>query len=181
MTSLVGRNYARAIFELAAEAGSRDLVEEDLRAARDALCADPAVLDFLGNRLIGRTAKKAVIRSGLAGAVDESVLTLLFLLANRGRVRLLPEIVEEYERLALLARGVRRVRVGSPFALDAAHVQRIVGSLEARFGVRVELEVEIRPSLIGGVVAESEGKEIELSLAGVLKGMREAAREAGGR
>ena len=34
---------------------------------------------------------------------------------------------------------------------------------------RVELETDIRPSLIGGVVAESEGQEIEYSIEGELK------------
>ncbi len=174
MTSLVSRNYARALFELAVEAGTRDRVEEELRAVRDVLCVDPVVRDFLGNRLIGRTPKKAVIRSSFGAEIDPQVLTFLFLLADRGRVGLLPEIVEEYERLARLARGVRRVRVATPFPLDAAQVGRVVRSLEARFGVRVELETEIRPSLIGGVVAESEGKEIELSLEGGLRDLRTA-------
>jgi F0F1-type ATP synthase delta subunit len=35
----------------------------------------------------------------------------------------------------------------------------------------VELRTEVRPSLIGGVVAESEGQEIELSIQGQLKGL----------
>jgi F-type H+-transporting ATPase subunit delta len=171
MTSTVGRSYARALFELAVETGSRDGVEEDLRAARDVLYADTAVRDFLGNRLIGRTTKKAVIRAGLAGRIDERVLALLLLLAERGRVRLLGEIAEEFARLARLARGVRRVTVASAFALDDARRERITRSLEARYGGRVELETEIRPSLIGGFVAESEGQEIELSLQGGLKEM----------
>jgi F-type H+-transporting ATPase subunit delta len=173
MTSTVGRNYARALFELAREASALDGVEADIRAARDTLYTDRAVRDFLGNRLIGRTAKKAVIRAGLEGKVNENVLSLLFLLADRGRVRLLGEITEEFERLARLARGVRKVRVATAFALDAGQKDRVVRSLEARFGGRVELEVEVRPSLIGGMVAESEGQEMELSLEGSLKDLRE--------
>src|SRR6185295_5164526 len=120
MTSTVGRNYARALFELAREASALDAVEADIRAARDALYADRAVRDFLGNRLIGRTARKAVIRAGLEGKVHESVLSLLFLLADRGRMRLLGELTEEFERLARLARGVRRVRIATAFELDGA-------------------------------------------------------------
>ena len=173
MTSTVGRNYARALFELAREASVLDGVEADIRAARDTLYTDRAVRDFLGNRLIGRTAKKAVIRAGLEGKVHQDVLSLLFLLADRGRVRLLGEVTEEFERLARLARGVRRVRVATAFALDAGQRERVVRSLEARYSGRVELEVEVRPSLIGGMVAESEGQEIELSLEGSLKGLRE--------
>jgi F-type H+-transporting ATPase subunit delta len=173
MTSTVGRNYARALFELARETSTLDGVEGDIRASRDTLYADRAVRDFLGNRLIGRTTKKAVIRAGLEGKVDERVLSLLFLLADRGRVRLLGEIAEELERLARLERGVRKVRIATAFELDDAQRDNVVRSLEARYGGRVELEIEVRPSLIGGMVAESEGQEIELSLEGSLKGLRE--------
>jgi F-type H+-transporting ATPase subunit delta len=173
MTSTVGRNYARALFELGREASVLDEVEADIRAARDTLYADRAVRDFLGNRLIGRTTKKAVIRAGLEGKVDERVLSLLCLLADRGRVRLLGEITEELERLARLARGVRRVRIATAFALDAGEKEQVVRSLEARYGGRVDLEIEVHPSLIGGMLAESEGQEIELSLEGSLKDLRE--------
>ncbi len=179
MTSTVGRSYARALFELAAESGPVEGVQEDLRAARDALYSDATVREFLGNRLIGRTTKKDVIRSGLEGKVDGRVLTLLFLLADRGRARLLGEIVEEFERLARLARGVRKVRVASAFPLDAAQEARITRSLEARYGGKVDLEVEIRPSLIGGVVTDNEGHEIELSIEGQLKNLRVVAGRGG--
>lgn len=173
MTSTLGRNYARAIFDLAKETSSLDEVQSDLRAARDALHADVTVRDFLGNRLIGRTAKKALMRTGFEGKVDERVLTLLFLLVDRGRTRLLAEIMEEFERLSRLARGVRRVKVSSAFPLGEEEKGRLVRSLEARLGARVELETEVRPSLVGGVITESEGQEIEYSVQGELQSLKD--------
>jgi F-type H+-transporting ATPase subunit delta len=168
MTTTLGRNYARALFELARETSSLDDVEQDLRGVCQALHADPEVRAFLGNRLISRTARKSLFH-GFEGKIDQRVLTLLLLLVDRGRTQLLGEIGEEYERLARLARGVRRVKVYSPFPLGGEEKTRITRALEARMGVRVELETEIRASLIGGVVAESEGQEIEFSIEGRLK------------
>jgi F-type H+-transporting ATPase subunit delta len=177
VTSTIGRNYARALFDLAQETGSLDAVEQDLRAARAVLHDDRGAREFLGNRLIGRSTKKAVIRAGLEGKVDERVLTTLFIMADRGRMRLLGEMTEELERLARLARGVRKVTVASAFPLGAEEQARVGHALEARYGGTVEMVAEVRPSLVGGVVTASEGQEIELSIEGQLKRLRESLAE----
>jgi len=171
MTSGIARNYARALFDLAVETGDLLAVEADLNAARDLLHGEKAAREFLGNKLIGRTTKKNLIRQAFQGKVDSRLMILLSLLANRGRTDLLGEIAEEYERLSRLARGVRNVKVYSAFPLGKEEKALITRSLEERFKSSVDLRTEVRPSLIGGVVAESEGQEIELSIQGQLKGL----------
>jgi F-type H+-transporting ATPase subunit delta len=169
VTTLAGRNYARALFDLACEGGEMDAVEQDLRAARAALFDQVEVRAFLANRLIGRTMKKRMVRAAFEGAVDGRVLILLFLLADRGRTRLLGEISEEFERLSRLARGVRKVTLTTAFSLGEEEIRAVTLALEARLQARVELAVEVRPSLIGGVRAASEGREIEFSIEGRLR------------
>jgi F-type H+-transporting ATPase subunit delta len=176
MTSTVGRNYARALFDLAADASTRDALEQDIRAMRDTLFSDRDARGFLSNRLISKVTKKKLLRSAAEGSVDERVLTLLYLLVDRGRTALLGEICEEFERLCRMARGVRKVKVYSAFPLSGEEKTLITNGLQARLSAIVELEVELRPSLIGGVVAESEGQEIEFSIQGRL---RDLASQAG--
>jgi F-type H+-transporting ATPase subunit delta len=168
MTSILGRNYARALFDLATETGSLDAVEADLRATRDVLFTDRAARAFLANRLIARPTKKRLV-TPFEGKIDGRLLILLFLLVNRGRTRLLGEITEEFERLALLARGMRKVKVISAFPLSDAEKARVTASLSARSAARVALETEVRTSLIGGVGAASEGQEIEFTIEGQLR------------
>jgi F-type H+-transporting ATPase subunit delta len=171
MTSIVGRNYARALFELALETASTDDVEADLRAARDALFTDREVRGFLANRLISRSTKRKLVRAGFEGKTDPRLLILLFLMVDKGRTRLIGEVAEEFERLSNIARGVRKVRLFTAFPLDAEETGRLTRSLEKRFHARVELSIEVRPSLIGGVVAESEGQEIEFSIESQLRAL----------
>jgi len=173
MTSHVSRNYARALFDLAAETSSMDAMAEDLRAARDALWGNREARDFLSNRLISRVTKKNIVRAGLQGAVDERLVTFLFLMVDRGRAGLLGEVSEEFDRLCRLAHGIRRVTVASAFPLGAEEKTLLTRALEKRLSAVVELETEVRPSLIGGVVATSEGQEIEFSIEGRLKELAE--------
>lgn len=169
MTSAAGRAYARALFELASQRGVVEAVEQEARAARQVLFDDPAVRDFLSHRLIGRGTKKKAVRGAFEGSVDQHLLVLLFLLVDRGRTLLLGEIEEEFARLAMLARGVRKVTLTSAFPLDGEEAARVTRALEERLHARVELDVQVRPSLIGGVVAASEGREIEFSIEGRLR------------
>ena len=169
MTSAVARNYARALFQLAAEDSTTQAVERDLRAARDALYENAEARDFLASRVVGRLTKRRLVLSAFESKVDPRVLTLLLLVAERGRARLLGEIDDEYERLSRIARGVRRATIISAFPLGDEERDRIRGALEKRYGGTVELRMEIQPSLIGGVLALSEGQEIEFSASGQLR------------
>ena len=173
MTSGVARNYARALFELAVENSSVPQVETDLRAARDALYEDKEARDFLASRVVGRAPKRRLILSAFEGKVDSQVLTLLLLVAERGRARLLGEIDDEYERLSRIARGVRRATVLSAFPLGEEEKTRIRSALEGRYGGTVQLKTEVRPSLVGGVLALSEGQEIEFTVEGQLKDLHD--------
>ncbi len=173
MVSMIGRNYARAIFELASEDGHADAVGDDLLLLRDGLASDPSARGFLASRVVGKAAKRRLVSAVFSGRVDATLLTFLLVLVDRGRAALLPEIVEEYERLARRARGERQVTVWSPFPLDAEEQGRIREALEKRFRCGVVLDVRSRPELIGGVVAESEGQEFELSLEHDLKALAE--------
>ena len=179
MTTHLSRNYARALFDLAAETVSMDAVADDLRAARETLWGNREVRDFLSNRLISRVTKKNVVRSGLEGKVDERLLTFLFILVDRGRAALLGEITEEFERLCRIAHGVRKVTVASAFPLAAGEKTLITRALEKRLSAVVQLETEVRPSLIGGVVAVSEGQEIEFSIEGRLKELADQMEKIG--
>jgi len=172
MTSGVARNYARALFELAAEDGTITALEADLRAARDALFEDKEARDFLASRVVGRAPKRRLVLSAFEGRMDPRVLTLLLMVAERGRARLLGEIDDEFERLSRIARGVRRATVLSAFPLGTEEMTRLKTALEKRYGGTVELKTEIRPSLIGGVLALSEGQEIEFTAGGQLKEMQ---------
>jgi len=176
MTSGVARNYARALFELAAEDSTIPAVEADLRAARTALFEDREARDFLASRVVGRSPKRRLVLA-FEGKVDPRVLTLLLLVAERGRARLLGEIDDEFERLSRIARGVRRATILSAFPLGDEEKERIRGALQGRYGGTVELKTEIRPSLIGGVLALSEGQEIEFTASGQLADLHDTLRK----
>jgi F-type H+-transporting ATPase subunit delta len=63
-------------------------------------------------------------------------------------------IQEEYGRLADQAAGLTQARVRSASALSDAQHERLQRALGRKSGGRVELEVEVDPTLLGGAVAQ---------------------------
>jgi F-type H+-transporting ATPase subunit delta len=186
MAGIVARNYARAFFEIAAEdpkvadaKGGLEEIGAELSMACEALSASAQTRLFLDSRLIGRKAKKELIRRAFTDKAEGRVLNLLYLLVDRGRTSLLVEITEEYGKLLHRARGFREVTVWSAFPLADEQTERIIKALERSLGGRVLVEVKVKPSLIGGVVAESEGREIQFSAEGQIEALeaRLAARK----
>ena len=87
-------------------------------------------------------------------AVQAPVAKLLLMLAERGRLELLPELLEVYRERLLAHSNIVRGQLTSAAPLPQDRVQALEHSLSARTGKQVRLEAAVDPALIGGVVAK---------------------------
>jgi F-type H+-transporting ATPase subunit delta len=180
MAGIVARNYARALFQLASETEGSGLerIGGDLALVSAAVASEAGFRVFLASRLVARKAKKVFLRSVFDGA-EGIVLTLLDLLVDRGRTGILGEIAEAFQSEASRARGRREVTLRSAFPLGEDSKRRIGAALESRYGGRVLLDVNLSPSLLAGVVAESGGEETGLTAKGALEALERKLTRSG--
>jgi F-type H+-transporting ATPase subunit delta len=68
------------------------------------------------------------------------------------RGRTLEDGLEDYAALAADVRSRTLATVTTAVALDEGQKQRLAASLSAQLGVAVQLQVEIDPKVVGGVV-----------------------------
>ena len=169
----IARPYAEAVFKLADQAGSLAQWSQTLTAmaqvARDpdmlALIADPKVSD----------AQRASIFLALCGdGLTQEARNFVPLLLENGRLQLLPEIAELFEQQKNEREGVVDAEISSAFELDAAQLQSLVADIERRFKRRVNAQVRIDPSLIGGAKIVVGDTVIDGSVRGRLAGMSAA-------
>ena len=85
---------------------------------------------------------------------DRRVANFINILADRNRLPILEEIVEEYQRLMDKRLGIVRARITTARTLDSAQQQELARKLQEVTGKQVRMEVAIDPSLIGGMVAQ---------------------------
>lgn len=168
----IARRYAAALFLSALRQGLIDQVEGDLESARAAIAADANLRAVLAHPEIPSPRKEAIIQASFA-ALHPVSLRFVSLLVRRRRHDYLPEVTEEYRRLADQERGLVRARVASSIALTDAQKTRLQHALERRTGKRVEARYEVDVSLLAGLVVNLDHQVIDASARGRLARMRE--------
>ena len=84
----------------------------------------------------------------------------------------LPRIAAEFRRLDNHRLGIAPARVVSAAALEPAEVKALIARLEQMTGGRIELEQEVDPSLLGGLVVRVGDRLIDGSVRGRLERLR---------
>ncbi len=176
---VTAKRYAKALFAAAREAGAAAAAGAELEAFQQVLAAHREVRDVLSRPWI-----KAADRRGIAvpvasiGGASRLVRDFAGLVAERGRMDHLPEIVSAYRTLLDEDLGQARARVRTAVALAPEDKRRLGSRLEQILGKRIILEEQVDHTLLGGFIAQVGGFILDGSLDGQLGRMRE--RLAGG-
>lgn len=177
-TEAVARRYATAAFELAREAGNLEAVTTELAqfAQVYADSEDFRQLDHLPQVTDAdrRQVVRALAQKLRASPVTENTVTLL---ATRGRLAVLPDLVRLLHDLTDEHLGVVRAEVRSAQPLADRYVGRLKATMEEATGKRVVLTVNIDPSLIAGIVTHVKGRVIDGSVRGRLDRLAESLRQ----
>lgn len=162
--SLQGR-YASALYDLASESGKVSAVEKDMGALGEALIASTDLAALIRNPRLGRDAAGTAM-AALAKAMKLSPLTTQFLgvLAQNGRLALLPDTIRAFGSIAAAARGEVAAEVTSAHALSDTQLKAIAVKLKAREGKDVKLTAKVDPDVLGGLIVKIGSTQIDSSI-----------------
>jgi F-type H+-transporting ATPase subunit delta len=162
------RPYARAIFELAQEAGMLEQWQNNLQLA-SAIATDSSMKAFLEQPDVLPRELGELFLSVLEGAEVESESDFdnaIRLLAENSRLAALPAIAAAFAALKQEAEGKIEVRVRSAQALSAEQQESISGSMAKRLGKEVNITTEVDDSLIAGAIVTAGDLVIDGSASG---------------
>ena len=145
----VARPYAEAAFRAAVEAKDVAGYSGKLKQL-GAVAAVREAAALLGNPKVSTKEKADLLFSASGGSVPDTLQNLTNSLIDNQRATLLPFISEHFERLLRDHDGVVKAVITSAFALSDADKASLVDSLAKKYGKRVEAEVVVDNSLIGG-------------------------------
>ena len=169
----VARNYAETLFDLAERHGGAAGYGEPV-AAVAGLMEDRRVLEFFGTPRVSAETKKEALQRALGDSLPPMLLRFLAVVVDRGRQRLLPEIMRDFQKLLDRQRGIRHMEVTVARELGAAEGEALAARLSAATGARVIPEVRVRPEIIGGIVIREGDTLYDGSLKRQLDAMRRA-------
>ena len=176
---VVSRRYASALFSIGSEAGMDELERygEALRTLGEAVDKTPRLAEAFRNPVLSAEEKKKIVLSLLnvagGGAVEQRFCALL---ADKGRLALLPDIAEDFGIMLDEAKGLSRGVVTTALELDEAHKDAIKTKLESQTGRSLALEYVVDPSIIGGIVLRVGDMVYDASLRAQLDNLRESIR-----
>ena len=163
----LARPYARAAFEHARAAG-------DLAAWQAALSELAAITAESKVAAAMRdpnqtAAQRAATLSGLAGdAVPLAVANLLAIMADNGRLSLLPEVAMLFDQLKQAVESTVAVHVTSAYPLSDAETQQLAKTMQEKLARSITLTSETDPSLLGGALIRADDLVIDGSVRGRL-------------
>ncbi|HBA88915.1 MAG TPA: F0F1 ATP synthase subunit delta [Geobacter sp.] len=164
-TNAIAKRYAKALVQIGSEAGSVEGFSSELTRFSALLTDSRELSAIFANPAYGIEAKKEILKDLVAKlSITPMISNMLMLLLERGRISVLPLIAESYGAFADELSGVIRPTLSSGLPLEAAQIEEIRSALAKSTGKKVELKVEVDPSLIGGVVTKIGGKVFDGSV-----------------
>ena len=168
----LARPYAKAAFAYASEQGALDTWSNALQMLT-ATVQDEAFSAYISRPELTPAEKvKAFVHVLGADLSNPAIENFLSLLAENDRLALLPEISAEYELLKAQNTNTLEVLIESAQALSAVQEQLLIDRLEKRFNAAVQVTVEVKPELLGGVVIRAGDQVIDDSALNKLEKMR---------
>ena len=162
--SLAGR-YASALFGLARDQRQIDAVGRSLDALASALVDSREFAELVERPVVSRTeAGKAF--AGLAPQLGLDPITSNFLgvLSRNGRKNELRAVIRAYRRLAADHRGETSAEVITARPLNDDQVGALKQQLRSRAGRDVNLETQVDPQILGGIVVKLGSQRIDASI-----------------
>ena len=174
---VAGRRYALAIMEIARADGDLDSWLEAADAL-DELTSEGRFVAAL--QADGMTEEKylAIIRRVLPNATEKQ-LNVFRLLRRKSRLSLGPSIASYLRELADEERGVQRAVVTTAVELDAERLERVRQRIVSMTGRdRVELEAQVDPAILGGMVIRIGDQMLDGSTRARLQELRSSLERA---
>ena len=175
----VSERYARALFELAEDAGERDAVRADLKSFKAMMAASPDLARVVSSPLYSSEDKgKALVAVAAKAKFNMTTARFLGLITQNGRAQALPAVIRAYERLWAKKTGVVAAEVVSAQALSTAQMNKIKSALRTALGQDPELEARVDPSILGGLKVKVGSKLFDASLKTKLDTLKFALKRA---
>jgi len=172
-SATLARPYAEALFDLAREGGTL----QDWSTTLDGLAgaaSDAALHAITGDPRIGTAQMVSLLTSIAPVPAVTGLHAFLTLLVENRRVRVLPQMAAQFHALRNAHEGSADARVETAFDLEPSALTGLRAVLERRFGLKLNIDVAVDPSLIGGVRVTVGDKVLDASVRARLEGMRSA-------
>ena len=170
----VANRYAKALFEIAAESKKAEDYYAELQAVEAVFNADESLQRFVLSPLVKAAEKETVLQKAFETAkASDDVRSFLLLLAQKGRLPIIHDVVVAYRNQMDSAAGVTRGTVRTAHSLGQAQQKEVTELLGKLTSSDVVLDFGEDETLVGGLTAQVGSLTIDDSIQSHLNRMRD--------
>lgn len=163
--------YARALFEVAEERDLLDPIHDELTQFSDALSENRQLQTFFFSPYFSTEEKKAGLKKAVTGA-DPAFMNFLEALIERHRMPAIFRIKARYQDMWEDARDLLPVQLTSAIELDSSTVASIGDRIGEQTKRTVELQSNVDPDILGGIVLRVGNVILDASIRNRLEQLR---------
>jgi F-type H+-transporting ATPase subunit delta len=165
--------YARALLDVAIKESDPERAGQELAVFVDLVGRHPDLERVLANPVVSAADKRAVVQQIVERLqLSTPAAKLLTLLAARGRLPLLPDLLEIYRERLMEHQRVVRAEVTTSAPLSHEHVAQLQQRLASATGRAVMMTTKVDPAIIGGVITRIGSTVYDGSVAAQLAKVR---------
>ena len=166
----IARPYAEAVFRLAKQGNALPAWSDALNLIAS-VYQDPQMRATMDIPRVTAADVERLLLAICGERIDGAARNLIQLLVHNGRLSVLMEIRELFERLKLEDEGRVDAKISSAFPMEDAQRSQVVNLLSTRFKRKINATVTVDPDLIGGIKVEVGDKVWDASVRGRLQTM----------
>jgi F-type H+-transporting ATPase subunit delta len=168
--STIARPYASAIFKIAKD--NKELANwSDFLSLLSAVISDETMGAYLQDAKVFDTDREKILTDLTKNQMVKHGENLIKLLIENKRLMVLPAIASHYEELKSVEEGAIEAQIIVAEKPDAKIINNLVSSLEKKFNKKIESNVVVDKSIIGGTKIIVGDSVIDASVKGQLNSL----------
>ncbi len=161
---LAGR-YAKSLLDLAVEQNKLETIYADVKFLQAVCLSNADFVNMLRSPVIPSDKKEKILEAVTAGKINELTHAFLRLLINKAREYSLPEIVKAFTEQYNNLNGIHQVKITTAVAVSDQLKNALAQKIKADTQLdKIELEMAVKESLIGGFTLEIGDTLIDASI-----------------
>jgi F-type H+-transporting ATPase subunit delta len=166
--SKISVRYSKAIIEMSREKDILETVKSDMDFIGQCLKQIPELKLVLDSPVINTSEKRTLFKMSLGENIHPLTLSFINLIFTNRRETYLEPIIHYFMYLYNKEIGIKPALLLSPVKFDPALRDKIVHILSQKLNIKMELQEQTEPALLGGFIMRIEDYQIDASISSQL-------------
>jgi F-type H+-transporting ATPase subunit delta len=174
-TGIISMRYAKALIAYAQDRGAEDRLYQEAQCLVKSFENFPALQQALLNPILAAKEKSSLIyaAAGAEKTPSEELVQFIRLVLKQRREAYLRYMCLTYQDLYRKLKHIGVGRLITAVPVDSETKERIKESAKSRLHSRMELQIVVDPSIVGGFIFDVNNYRMDASVSGMLKRVKQ--------